>query len=565
MTPAPTFVRRARSALMALVLGAAALTTVAPTAAAQTPSQPSGAAEVVSLAAGDTQIVLEGRGWGHGIGMGQWGALGYATQHNWTYTQILDHYYGTTTMGTRPNDLMTVRLMAHDNKATHIWLKEGQMLITDNNGTPIPQLQPAVRFRRIAPNTFEIADAPSCAGPWTVRPGTVVTSTIKVNPSIPNGTVDQTLGVCLSDTEVRHYRGELRAVADNEGIQRTVNALPLETYLRGVVPRESPASWGDSGGGKGLHALRAQAVAARTYAVSQNRYHYARTCDTASCQVYGGTAQRVNGSVSMLEHPNTDRAVADTAGQVRERNGNLVSTMYSSSTGGYTAYHASVGFPAVPDLGDSVSPRHTWTRNVPRATIEARYNKGTLERIEILERNGLGDDGGRVTRMRLVFSGGSVELSGADFRSAFYNDVWSDWFKPVGTAGGQPVNPDTGLDLGCPAPGYGALQRLYTAFFLRAPDAGGWAHWVKEIDSGRSMASIAGYFAGSPEFVARYGTLNNADFVELLYNGVLGRQAEPTGKSYWVDLLDSRRQGRGAVTLNFSNSAEYKARTGNCA
>src|SRR5690606_28309259 len=151
-------------------------------------------------------------------------------------------------------------------------------------------------------------------------------------------------------------------------------------------------------------------------------------------------------------------------------------------------------------------------------------------------------DGGRVTRMRLVFSGGSVELSGADFRSAFYNDVWSDWFKPVGTAGGQPVNPDTGLDLGCPAPGYGALQRLYTAFFLRAPDAGGWAHWAKEIDSGRSMASIAGYFAGSPEFVARYGTLNNADFVELLYNGVLGRQAEPTGKAYWVDLLDSRRR-----------------------
>jgi SpoIID/LytB domain protein len=562
MNPVPTTTRRRASvALTSLALVAGLTMGVAPTAAAQATSP----AEVVTLSSGDTQIQLSGRGWGHGIGMGQWGALGYATQHNWTYTQILDHYYGTTTMGTRPNNEITVRLMAHDNQATHLHLAEGQMLITDNAGNAIAQQQPAIRFRRIAPNTFEVADAPSCAGPWTARGGTINTSTIRVNPSIANGTVNQTLGVCVGGGNIRYYRGELRAVADNEGIQRTVNALPLETYLRGVVPRESPAGWGDSGGGKGMHALRAQAVAARTYAATQNRYHYARTCDTASCQVYGGMALRQAGAVSVLEHPNTNQAVADTAGQIRERNGAAVSTMYSSSTGGYTAFSAGVGFPAVPDAGDSVSPRHTWTRDIPRAAIEARYNRGSLQRIEILSRNGLGPDGGRVTQMRLVFSGGNVELSGSAFRSAFFNEVWSDWFTPVGSSGGQPVNPGTDLELACPDPGYGALQRLYTAFFLRAPDAGGWAHWVGQIDGGRSMANIAGYFAGSPEFVARYGNLSNADFVELLYNGVLGRQAEAGGKAYWVDLLDTRRQGRGAVTLNFSNSAEYKARTGNCA
>jgi SpoIID/LytB domain protein len=556
---ARTTVHRAVAALGALAIGATLLVGAAPGAAAQTQPVP---AEVVTLSDDTTQIQLDGRGWGHGIGMGQWGALGYATQHDWTYTQILDHYYGTTTMGHRTNDPITVRLMAHDNQATHLYLAEGQMQIVDNAGNPMGQHSAAIRFRRIAPNTFEVADAPSCSGPWTVRAGTVITSTIRVNPSIPDGTVNRSLGVCLGGDSIRWYRGEIRAVADPEGIQRTVNALPLEDYLRGVVPRESPASWGSSGGGKGMHALRAQAVAARTYAATQNRYSYARTCDTASCQVYGGLALRQGGTTTVLEHPNTNQAVADTAGQIRERNGAAVSTMYSSSTGGYTAYHASVGFPAVPDLGDSVSPRHTWSRPLSRATVEARYDRGSLQRIEILSRNGLGPDGGRVTQMRLVFSGGTVELSGAAFRSAFFNDVWSDWFTPVGVSGGQPVAPPT---LECPADGLGGLQRLYTAYFLRAPDAGGFAYWTNELNAGRSLASISGYFAGSPEFVGRYGQLGHSDFVDLIYTNVLGRAPDAGGKAYWVDLLETRKQGRGGVMLNFSNSAEYKSRTGNCA
>lgn len=549
--------RRAVAAVAALAGAASMLIGVAPTADAQ--SEPP---EIVTLSSDTTQIELQGRGWGHGIGMGQWGALGYAIEHGWTYTQILDHYYGNTTMGTRPNDLITVRLMARDNQATHLYLAEGEMKITDNAGAAIAQTAKAIRFRRVAPNTFEIADAPSCSGPWTVREGTVVSSTITVNPSISGGTPDQSLGVCMGGDSIRYYRGEIRAVADPQGIQRTVNALPLETYLRGVVPRESPASWGNSGGGKGMHALRAQAVAARTYAARQNRYSYARTCDTASCQVYGGYASRSGGTTSVLEHPNTNTAVADTVGQVRERDGKAVSTMYSSSTGGHTAYYSGVGFPAVPDLGDSVSPRHTWTRSVPVATIEARYNKGSLQRIEILSRNGLGADGGRISQMRLVFSGGSVELSGSAFRSAFYNDVWSDWFTPRVIAGGQPVaTPVTG----CPEPGLGGLQRLYSAYFLREPDASGFAYWTNELNAGRSLASISGYFAGSPEFVSRYGELQNDQFVHMLYTNVLGRDPEPTGKAYWTDLLETRKQGRGGVMLNFSNSAEYKSQTGNCA
>jgi SpoIID/LytB domain protein len=98
------------------------------------------------------------------------------------------------------------------------------------------------------------------------------------------------LSVCTA-TGTRQYRGELSVVWSG-GAQHTVNTLPMEDYLRGVVPRESPASWGDAAGGKGIEALKAQAVAARSYAWSEGRTAYAKTCDTTTCQVYGTVQAR---------------------------------------------------------------------------------------------------------------------------------------------------------------------------------------------------------------------------------------------------------------------------------
>ena len=83
---------------------------------------------------------------------------------------------------------------------------------------------------------------------------------------------------------IRYYRGVIRAVNDGSGNKRTVNVLNIESYLRGVVPRESPAGWGDLAGGLGMNALRAQAVAARSYATSETRYSYAKTCDTQTAR-----------------------------------------------------------------------------------------------------------------------------------------------------------------------------------------------------------------------------------------------------------------------------------------
>ena len=122
---------------------------------------------------------------------------------------------------------------------------------------------------------------------------------------------------------IRWLRGSLLAV-DDGGTPRTVNKAALESYLRGVVPRESPASWGDLGGGNGMNALRAQTVAARSYAVAESllnggkgRFSVAQTCNSTLCQVYGGVALQQGPTFTQLEDPRTDRAVADTLGQVR--------------------------------------------------------------------------------------------------------------------------------------------------------------------------------------------------------------------------------------------------------
>ena len=189
-----------------------------------------------------------------------------------------------------------------------------------------------------------------------------------------------TLGLCLPNGQVVHYRGNIVAVTDGAGAARTVNFVGIEDYLRGVVPREVSASWGDAAGGNGMNALRAQAVGARSYALSQNRYSYAKTCDTTACQAYGGAAIRPGAAASATsrEDSRTDRAIAETAGAVRVwPDGTLVSTEYSASNGPRTA---GGDFPAVDDAGDSIpaNPNHRWTRVLSAGDLANRYSLGTL-------------------------------------------------------------------------------------------------------------------------------------------------------------------------------------------
>lgn len=207
------------------------------------------------------------------------------------------------------------------------------------------------------------------------------------------------------------YRGEVE-VRPGNGSLTVVNELPLEEYLYGVVPGEVIPSWH-------AESLKAQAVAARTYAVSHLGQFAALGYDlkaTVVSQVYGG----VN-----LERPSTNRAVDDTSGQVLTYQGAPIEAFYSDSSGGYTEAAGEVWgksipyLQAVPDF-DQGSPRYNWTFSasggaLPQALAKLGAAIGDLQEIVPLDRS----YSGRVKRARLVGSLGQIEVPGEKLRFAF--------------------------------------------------------------------------------------------------------------------------------------------------
>ncbi len=102
------------------------------------------------------------------------------------------------------------------------------------------------------------------------------------------------------------------------------------------------------------------------------------------------------------------------------------------------------------------------------------------------------------------------------------------------------------------------ITRLYEAFFLRTPPAADREFWVSELNGGRSLDSIAEFFATSEEFNNRYGSdLSAEDFVELVYQNVLGRSADT---DFWADEIEAGNRTRGTVMVGFSESEEFRDR-----
>lgn len=128
----------------------------------------------------------------------------------------------------------------------------------------------------------------------------------------------------------------------------------------------------------------------------------------------------------------------------------------------------------------------------------------------------------------------------------------------------SPVVSEADRGLTCsdqPANTTNAVKRLYSAYFLRSADAKGLSYWKAEMSKGLPLSTVSEAFAASQEFVNRYGSLSNSDFVALVYQNVMGRKADRAGLDYWVAQL-RRGLGRGAMMTNFSESPEYRQRTG---
>lgn len=428
------------------------------------PAVTASSATTSSTIAPDRAVLINGRGFGHGRGLGQWGAFGYAKNLGWSYRQILDHFYGGTNVGAvSPASAIGVRVSALDGRAVTFFQSKGRVYtaaegqagftlppslaaaqspvaglevvaaVTVPSGTSPPPTAPplltggpaAVRVE-LAPGGFQLSDAAGCEGPFTPRPlASTMSITVSPGPADPTVSADdpgEMLSVC-EPKGVRHaYRGDFLAVDGKPG-QRTVNLVGLDAYLRGVVPREIAASWGD----KALEAVKAQAVAARSYAAAEKRGGFANTCDTTSCQVYGGRGRYVNGQFVSLEDPRTDRAIAETANEIRinPKTGAPIRTEFSASTGGFTAPGA---FPAVPDEGDATpeNPNHGWTLKLAAGRFEKGRNLGSLIGARVVSRDGFGDGGGRVSKLELRFTGGTASMTGDELMRAF--SLRSSWF-----------------------------------------------------------------------------------------------------------------------------------------
>jgi SpoIID/LytB domain protein len=494
----------------------------------------------VASAYPSSSVSFEGHGDGPGDGMGQWGALGDALGGT-PYTAILDQFYGGTALATLSSgqEATQVRVALTENDGNTVIVTSGSAFSAGGLSVPAGG---AVELSPVG-GAWTVSTGPGCAGPWqVVRAG--VADPVAAPAADPGlGDPDaatQALQLCQGGGNLT-VRGTLEATYNSDGAPRTVNTLPLEQYVSGVVPNESPAGWGGLGGpgpdGQpwGFQELEAQAVAARSYVMAGLGSYggYADICDL-DCQSYRGI---------LNESPLTDLAVTDTAGQVRERPGGAVAaTQYSSSTGGYTAPGT---FPAVPDPGDAVcvpgacNPNHTWTSAVPVATIDAVWPQlGSLASIDITGRNGDGEWGGRVTGLTLVGSSGDVHLTGQQFSGSV--GLRSDWFTTDSTldapAVGMAASPTgdgywlTATDGGVAAFGDAPFEGAAAGLTLTRPVVGmaatpdGHGYWLVASDGGVFSYGDAGFDGSAGNIV--------------LNRPVVGMAATPDGHGYWLVASD---------------------------
>jgi peptidoglycan hydrolase-like amidase len=473
----------ALAAAVAGVVGAAA-----PPAQAALPAAPPRALPASSVPA---TLDIAGHGYGHGIGLGQYGAYGYALQ-GWTYQQILAHYYGGTVPASTSVSTINVSLSELSGDATlAVSALPGQTLVVDGQNTNQTSLT-LVRGQTVASTG---GASVVVSGPWS------------------GGS--------------RWYPGTIALPA---GSAQVINTVSLVQYVEGVVPRESPASWPAA-------ELEAQAVAARTYALAYlGLYGTSAICDTSACQNYGGDpAQPAYGNSDWQQ---SDQAVTTTGGEVLEcaesgpcgAAGALAFTEYSASTGGYSAGYQ---FPAVLDAGDNPSTDpyyYSWTASVAVSTVEATWPQlGTLTAIEITSRNGYGDYGGRVLSMHLVGSSSTVQLTGAQFAGALGLD--SDWFDITNLIGTPPPGSDPGYrvagadgsvfaygtsgDFGSMA---GVALRRPVVGLAGTPDGGG--YWMAAADGGV-------FTFGDAHFYGTAATLP-------LAAPVVGMAPTSNGDGYWL-------------------------------
>jgi stage II sporulation protein D len=358
-------------------------------------------APVVAPPVTATTFLVTGRGYGHGVGMSQYGALGFA-RNGAPYTEILAHYYPGTTIGIAPPTVMRV-LLAEQRQAVEV-ASSAPFELEDAAGTKM--VVPAGTLRIAASLKLKV----KTDGSEQQLEGPVIARSPQSAPLRLDG---------------RAYRGVLELRSDGKRLA-VVNRLGLELYLLGVVPGEMPNDWPPE-------ALKAQAVAARSYALA------ARLAGR-SFDVYADVRSQVYGGIA-YEKPTTTAAISDTAGEIVLYGGKVATTYFYSTSGGKTAAAEEVFAKPVPylvpveDPYDSLSPYHRWG---PVAVTAAKV-ASALKAPGVRDLSVVAGSSGRARSVVLRTARGDVTVKGTEVRVGL--GLRSTWFRVGLLSVQRPVAP----------------------------------------------------------------------------------------------------------------------------
>ena len=418
---------------------------------------------VPSPAVAGDDVVFAGSGWGHGVGMTQYGAYGMALQGS-TASQILHHYYPTTSLGTisaasvKPfllEEAMPLWVGIMQDELTVTFRPQGDaatLCLESGTQTCPTAAQPGELWR------FEVLeDGSGCVfarndgGGWVAQTEKASTCRGSVTPNSGSGSIELVyLGNRYANGVLR-----LRPGVTIEGVH-AIWQTAIEPYVRGIT--EIPDSWSPA-------ALEAQAIAARSYALARAGWRGSAwefnddRKDACYCNLFATNWDQVwTGASGAASNPNFAAAAANTAGTiviqgVGEDAGRVAEAVYSSSSGGVTERNADYwGGPQLPYLvnvsdaaahiPEAGNPHSVWSKTVANSTVANALGFDTITDVTVTQRYPSG-------------SAKTVRFSGTKNGSGVATDVSGNWTRI--TFGLRSQYYSTSADGTAPPPSQGTL------------------------------------------------------------------------------------------------------------